>query len=204
MSKNRIIAAGIAALAGLTLLSGCTSSGPGNGSTSSPSATQTGLVASTPMPAETPSLTDRNLSFQDTGLGHSIKVVSFLNDLPLSDEDAAAFAGSIQGGSVVALHVSATAGIVLPTYIYDKDFQIQCAGMVVPTPPNKYFDADLDAAGYTPWVNPDRAENSDGWMTFTVAGIKNPTNCFLIYTRDATTGTDGKPIDAFQKNVELN
>jgi len=156
------------------------------------------------MPAETPSLTDRNLSFQDAGLGHSIKVVSFLNDLPLSDEDAAAFAGSIQGGSVVALHVSATAGIVLPTYIYDKDFQIQCAGMTAPTPPNKYFDADLTAAEYTPWVNPNRAENADGWMTFTVAGIKNPTNCFLIYTRDATTGTDGKAIDAFEKDVELN
>jgi len=156
------------------------------------------------MPAATPSLTDRNLSFQDAGLGHSIKVLSFLNDLPLSDDDAAAFAGSIQGGSVVALHVSATAGIVLPTYIYDKDFQVQCAGMVAPTPPNKYFDADLDTAGYTPWANPNRAESSDGWMTFTVAGIKNPTNCFLIYSRDATTGTDGKAIDAFEKNVELN
>jgi len=201
MNKNQIMNVGVAALAGLTLLSGCTGGGSTQGNaTPSP----TGLVAATPMPAETASLSQRNLSFMDSGLGHSIKVVEFLNDLPLSDDDAAAFAGSIQGGSVVALHVAATAGIVMPTYIYDKDFQIQCAGMVAPTPPNTYFAADLDAAGYTAWVNPNRAESTDGWMTFTVAGIKNPTNCYLIYSRGAVAGPGGTTIDAFEKDVELN
>jgi len=202
MNKHKMVAVGIVGLAGVALLSGCT--GGGNSGAGDATPTPSALVAATPMPAETPSTTDRNLAFQDTGLGHSIKVVSFLNDLPLSDDDAAAFAGSLQGGSVVALHVAATAGIVMPTYIYDKDFEIQCAGMVAPTPPNTYFAADLEAAGYTAWVNPNRAESADGWMTYTVAGIKNPTNCYLIYSRDATPGPDGKTIDAFEKDVELN
>ena len=201
MIKHNIVAVGIIGLAGAALLSGCSGAASGTGdATPTPSS----LVAATPMPADTPSTTDSNLSFQDTGLGHSIKVLSFLNDLPLSDDDAAAFAGSLQGGSVVALHVAATAGIVMPTYIYDKDFQIQCAGMVAPTPPNTYFAADLTAAGYTPWTNPNRAESSDGWMTYTVAGIKNPTGCYLIYSRGTTPGPDGTTIEAFEKDVQLN
>jgi len=199
MNKHKMAAVGVAGLAGLALFGGCTAGASGGAG-----ATSSSLVAATPMPADTPSLTDRNLAFQDPGLGHSIKVVAFLNDLPLSDDDAAAFAGSLQGGSVVALHVAATAGIVMPTYIYDSNFQIQCAGMVAPTPPNTYFAADLTAAGYSPWTNPDRAESADGWMTFTVSGIKNPTGCYLIYSRDATMAPGGTTIAAFEKDVELN
>jgi len=201
MNTNKVITVSVVGLAGLALLSGCTGGGSaGDNTTAAP----TSLVASTPMPAATASLSQRGVSFQDTGMNHSIKVIEFLNDLPLSDDDAAAFAGSIQGGSVVALHVTATAGITMPTYVYSQNFQIQCAGMVAPTPPNNYFDADLAAAGYTPWTNPNRAETSDGWMTYTVAGIKNPTNCFLIYSRAATAGPGGTTIDAFEKDVELN
>jgi len=203
MNRQKVIAAGIATLAGAALLSSCSGASPGAaGASESP--TPTGLVAATPMPAATPSLTDRNTSVYDVGLGHSILVVSFLNDLPLSDDDAAAAAGSIQGGSVVALHVKATAGIVMPTYVYDNDFQVQCAGMVAPTPPTTQFAADLAAAGDTPWVNPFQAGTSDGWLTFIVAGIKNPTNCYMIYSRNATAGPGGTTIDAFEKDVELN
>jgi len=201
MKKSRIIAVSVATLAGVGLLAGCTSGHTPDGATSSSSAV---VIGATPMPAETPSLSERNYSFQDTGLGHSIKVVAFLNDLPLSDEDATAYVGSIQGGSVAALHLSATAGTVIPTYIFDTSFTLQCAGMSTPTAPVRYFADDLTAAGYTAWTNPNKADTMDGWLTYTIAGIKNPTGCYLIYSRDEVNGLDGKPIPAFTKTVQLN
>jgi len=200
MKKNRIIAISVATLAGVGLLAGCTSDNSKGGNPTAPAVT----VGSTPMSAPTPSLAQRNYTFQDSGLGHSIKVIEFLNDLPLSDADSATYAGSVQGGSVVALHLSATAGTVLPTYVYDSNFTVQCAGMSAPAAPVRYFADDLTAAGYTAWTNPNKATNMDGWLTYTIAGIKNPTGCYLIYNRAEVNGLDGKPIAAFTKTVQLN
>jgi len=200
MGKYRIIAGAVAVLAGIGLLAGCTSDNkPGPDAT-----TPSSLVGATPAPAATASLAQRNYSFQDTGLGHSIKVIAFLNDLPLSDEDATAYLGSIMGGSVVALHLSATAGTVIPTYVFDSSFMVQCSGMAAPVAPVRYFADDLTAAGYTIWTNPNKADTMDGWLAYAIPGIKNPTGCVLVYSRAEVNGLDGKPIDAFTKTVQLN
>jgi len=194
--RNRIAVVGVCLLAGAGLLTGCTS-GPG-GSQGTPSAT---VVASSGKPVTTP----RGVTIQDSTMGHVIQVTAFLNDLPISADHATQFAGSLKGGSVVALHITATAGAKYFTYLYDTNFMLSCVGMDGSLKPNtENFADDLSAAGYTPWENPIQGTSMDGWMTYVVPLTKYPIGCSVTYTRAQQDTPSGMKLPEFTETVHLN
>jgi len=196
--KRQIAAFGVVALAGATLLAGCTSDVKNNPTDSpSPSAT---LGSS-----GTPTTTQRGVTIQDSDMGHMIQIVSILNDVPLSDQSAADYKGTIRGGSVVAVHVMATAGSKYFTYLYDTDFTMNCIGLDATLKPNtSNFADDLTAADMTPWVNPKSGNFEDGWMTYVVPGTKYPIGCSVTYDRKPQNTPSGLTLPEFTKTVQLN
>jgi len=195
--RTRIAVVAVALVAGVGLLAGCTK-GPNPSETPTP--TQT-VVASSGKPITT----QRGVTIQDATMGHVIQITAFLNDLPISADKSAQFAGTLKGGSVVALHVIATAGAKYFTYLYDTNFTLSCVGMEAQMKPNtSNFKEDLTAAGYTPWENPIQGTSMDGWMTYIVPTTKYPIGCSVTYTRDKQDTPSGLPLDAFTQTVALN
>jgi len=186
-------------LVGVGLFAGCTSDkGGGGDATPTPTAT---VVASSGKPVTT----QRGVTVQDATMGHVIQITAFLNDLPISQDHATQFAGTLKGGSVVALHVIATAGAKYFTYLYDTNFTLSCVGMSTTMKPNtSNFADDLKAAGYTPWENPIQGTTMDGWMTYIVPTTKYPIGCSVTYTRAQQDTPSGLPLPEFSQTVTLN
>jgi len=196
--KKRVAVIVVALVAGIGLLAGCTK-GPGAGS-ETPTPTQT-VVASSGKPVTT----QRGVTIQDATMGHVIQITAFLNDLPISANKASQFAGTLKGGSVVALHVTATAGAKYFTYLYDTNFTLSCVGMDAQMKPNtSNFADDLSAAGYTPWENPIQGTSMDGWMTYIVPTTKYPIGCSVTYTRAPQDTPSGLKLPEYTETVTLN
>ena len=126
-------------------------------------------------------------TFHDPGIGYTVVIGEFNPKLRLSSTSAKQHSSVIRNGQVVALHVQASAdtGATTSASISSSSFYLYCAPLRAALRPvtTGDFDADLTAAGYTPWADPPAGQAVDGWITYIAAGVRNPDYCVVYYLR---------------------
>ena len=142
--------------------------------------------------------------FQDELIAYSIGIGQFDNGLRLSFLSAREHADLVQNGRVVALNIGVHPDESTWAQLHSTYFSLLCENTSQLAPvTDGAFDADLKAAGYTPWADPSAGGDADGWVAFVIPGIRNPKNCSVTYDRPTMTSPEGIGLQRYKISFQL-
>lgn len=207
MRSSRTPLAALAAVAALTLSACGGSDSDGEAaSESTPSSAASSASTDDTMPSTDVSTSSApagptkiavNGGFTDDVLGDSAKITALVRDFPATSNTTIAEGG----GEWVLVEIDAKAGTKYTGGFRGPFALLDASGNVVGSP-TTVIDADVKAAGYTPFVEADSGKESKGWIVFQVNN-RQDSYTFRYKRQAASVIGGGDPIPEKIYTVEL-